>query len=73
MADKQRSTVDATKFEDAERLWGSGSVDALFGMHDRVVTPWPSLPSLKDGPRIPSSEQLFRTAPPLTRIDSQIH
>ena len=35
-----------------ERLWGCGDIDALFGGHVQVSTPWPSAPRRKHGPSI---------------------
>lgn len=71
-ADEQQGNRDAMEFDEARRHWGIGSVEVLFGMHDRVVTPWPTLPSLKGGPRIPSADHVFRSAPALTRIDPRV-
>src|SRR6478609_6175770 len=54
-----------------ERIWRSGDIDAIFGTHDRVITPWPSAPKQKRAAvdvRAAVGELLVRP-PLLTTVD----
>jgi hypothetical protein len=55
--------------EMVHEAWNSGSVDALFGTHDRIVCPWPRLPAMKGGPKFPNADYLLKSPPALVAVD----
>ena len=55
----------------ADRYWGCGDLDALFGEHSQVIAPWPRAPRHKSQPAFDRTEigQLLRRPVDLAEID----
>lgn len=55
----------------AERLWGCGDLDVVFGAHPKVVAPWPAAPRRKHHPKFDADAVARLTAgpPDLVEVD----